>query len=227
MRSIFAIFAHNFSIKRMAKKAKQKYYVVWKGVNPGVYNSWTDCQLQIKGYEGALYKSFESNEEALAAFNDTPYKHIGNTPKKSHTRITDGPPPYLTESLAVDAACSGNPGNMEYRGVYIETGQQLFHVGPMAQGTNNIGEFLALVHGLAYFKKIDCRMPIYSDSRNAILWVQQKKCKTKLERTTVNEPIFNLIERAEKWLRENTYSTKILKWETSEWGEIPADFGRK
>jgi len=211
----------------MTKKAKQKYYVVWKGVNPGIYSSWTDCQLQIKGYEGALYKSFESKDEATTAFGETPYNHIGNAAKKNKLPVKNGNPPYLLESLAVDAACSGNPGNMEYRGVYTETGQQIFHVGPMAQGTNNIGEFLALVHGLAYFKKIDCKMPIYSDSRNAILWVQQKKCKTKLEREAVNEPIFNLIERAEKWLRENTFSTKILKWETSEWGEIPADFGRK
>jgi len=97
----------------------------------------------------------------------------------------------------------------------------------MAQGTNNIGEFLALVHGLAYFKKNGCKMPIYSDSHNAILWVQQKKCKTKLERTPINEPVFNLIARAEKWLCENSYTTLILKWETAEWGEIPADFGRK
>lgn len=211
----------------MTKKTKQKYYVVWKGVNPGIYNSWTDCQLQIKGYEGALYKSFESREEATAAFDEPPYNHIGHAAKKNKPVAKDGPLPYLLESLAVDAACSGNPGKMEYRGVYVETGQQLFHVGPLEQGTNNIGEFLALVHGLAYFKKIDCKMPIYSDSRNAILWVRQKKCKTKLERTPVNAPIFNLIERAEKWLRENTYSTTILKWETSEWGEIPADFGRK
>ena len=100
-------------------------------------------------------------------------------------------------------------------------------MGPMEQGTNNIGEFLALVHGLALFKKSGCKMPVYSDSRNAILWVKQKKCKTKLERSSINEPIFDLIERAEKWLRENTYSTQILKWETAEWGEIPADFGRK
>ena len=211
----------------MAKKAKQKYYVVWKGANPGVFNSWTDCQLQIKGYEGALYKSFESFEEAKVALNEPPYHHIGNTAKKNKLSVKSDNPPYILESLAVDAACSGNPGNMEYRGVYTETGQQIFHVGPMAQGTNNIGEFLALVHGLAYFKKTECQMPIYSDSRNAILWVQQKKCKTKLERTTINAPIFDLIERAEKWLRENTYSTRILKWETSEWGEIPADFGRK
>jgi Predicted double-stranded RNA/RNA-DNA hybrid binding protein len=211
----------------MTKKAKQKYYVVWKGVNPGIYDSWTDCQLQIKGYEGALYKSFESKDEATSAFGDTPYNHIGNAVKKKKLQEKSDKPPYILESLAVDAACSGNPGNMEYRGVFTETGQELFHVGPMAQGTNNIGEFLALVHGLAFFKKIECKMPIYTDSQNAILWVQQKKCKTKLERTTVNEPIFNLIERAEKWLRENTYPTKIIKWETSVWGEIPADFGRK
>ncbi|MDR2914038.1 MAG: ribonuclease H family protein [Tannerella sp.] len=211
----------------MTKKTKQKYYVVWKGVNPGIYNIWTDCQLQIKGYEGALYKSFESQEEALKALNEAPSNYIGNTANKNKPLTINGKPPYIQESLAVDAACSGNPGNMEYRGVYVGTGQEIFHIGPMAQGTNNIGEFLALVHGLAYFKKIGCEMPIYSDSRNAILWVQQKKCKTKLERTTINEPIFNLIERAEKWLRENTYPTRILKWETSEWGEIPADFGRK
>jgi len=214
----------------MTKKAKQKYYVVWKGVSPGIYRNWTDCQLQIKGYEGALYKSFESEDEATIAFSETPYQHIGigNKAKKGKLPVnSDNLPNIILESLAVDAACSGNPGNMEYRGVYTETGQQVFHVGPMAQGTNNIGEFLALVHGLAYFKKTDCKMPIYTDSHNAILWVQQKKCKTKLERTEVNAPIFNLIERAEKWLRENSYSTQILKWETAEWGEIPADFGRK
>ena len=211
----------------MTKKVKQKYYVVWKGVIPGIYNSWTDCQLQIKGYDGALYKSFDSKEEAEIAFNETPYNYIGNKVKKKIILTENGKPPYILESLAVDAACSGNPGNMEYRGVYVETGQQVFHVGPMQQGTNNIGEFLALVHGLALFKKSGCKMPVYSDSRNAILWVKQKKCKTKLERSNINEPIFNLIERAEKWLRENKYSTQILKWETSEWGEIPADFGRK
>ena len=130
-------------------------------------------------------------------------------------------------SLAVDAACSGNPGDMEYRGVYVATGQELFRVGPMKKGTNNIGEFLAIVHGLALLKNKGSDLPIYSDSRNAILWVRKKKCKTLLERVPENEPIFNLIERAEKWLNENSYTTRIIKWETSEWGEIPADFGRK
>ena len=70
-------------------------------------------------------------------------------------------------------------------------------------------------------------MPIYSDSANAISWVRQKKCKTKLPRTPETEELFLLIERAEKWLQGNTYTTRIPKWETKEWGEIPVDFGRK
>ncbi len=208
----------------MANKAKQKYYVVWKGVKPGIYNNWTDCRLQTQGYEGAIYKSFDSYGEAVEAMHDTPWQHIGQSGK---TLKKNNCKPYITESLAVDAACSGNPGDMEYRGVYVETGQELFRLGPLKQGTNNIGEFLALVHGLAYFKKIGCQMPIYTDSHNAMLWVQQKQCKTKLVQTTVNTPIFNLIERAEKWLQENEYTTRIIKWDTQTWGEIPADFGRK
>lgn len=209
---------------------KQKYYVVWAGVNPGIYTSWTDCQLQTKGYEGAKYKSFESREEAEKAFASSPYAYIGkNTPRTERPHpAADAPLPAAVQenSLAVDAACSGNPGAMEYQGVHVASRQQVFHFGPV-YGTNNIGEFLAIVHGLALLKQKGLDMPIYSDSVNAIGWVKQKKCKTKLPRDAKSEPLFRLIERAEKWLRENTYTTPILKWETKLWGEVPADFGRK
>ena len=208
--------------------AKQKFYVVWEGVTPGVYTSWTDCQLQIKGYEGAKYKSFDTREEAERALATSPYAYIGKNAKKKSEKVSSETLPacVIDNSLAVDAACSGNPGPMEYRGVHIASRQEVSHFGP-TKGTNNIGEFLAIVHGLALLKQKGFDMPIYSDSVNAISWVRQKKCKTKLPRTAETEELFKLIERAEKWLRENTYTTRILKWETKEWGEIPADFGRK
>lgn len=210
---------------------KAKFYVVWEGVNPGIYTSWTDCQLQIKGYEGAKYKSFDTREEAERALNSSPFHYIGKNAKAQATpkslALDTLPTPGLTSALAVDAACSGNPGPMEYRGVYLPGGQQIFHFGP-TRGTNNIGEFLAIVHGLALIKQQNYNIPaIYSDSANAISWVNQKRCKTKLERTPQTEELFKMIERAEKWLREHTYTTRILKWETKSWGEIPADFGRK
>ena len=206
---------------------KQKYYVVWKGVSPGIYTSWTDCQLQIKGYDGALYKSFETMEEAEHALASPAHNYIGANQKSEIRNQKSLPENFDMNCVAVDAACSGNPGPMEYRGVYLLTGQQIFHFGPV-YGTNNIGEFLAIVHALALMKQKGISMTIYSDSRNALNWVEQKKCKTKLERTPQTEELFQMIERAENWLKNNSYNhIPLLKWETDQWGEVPADFGRK
>ena len=191
---------------------KQKYYVVWKGVSPGIYTSWTDCQLQTKGYDGALYKSFDTLEEAEHAFASPAHHYIGNHKSDiTHHPSKALPKDFDMNCVAVDAACSGNPGPMEYRGVYLLTGQEIFHFGP--------------VHGT---KQKGICMTIYSDSRNALAWVKQKKCKTKLERTAKTEELFQMIERAENWLKTHTYADiPILKWETEQWGEVPADFGRK
>lgn len=48
--------------------AKQKYYVVWEGKQPGVYNTWAECQAQTDHYTGAKYKSYESKSAAETAF---------------------------------------------------------------------------------------------------------------------------------------------------------------
>lgn len=206
---------------------KKRFYVVWNGIEPGIYRSWEDCQTQIKGVKQALYKAFDTIDEAQRAYSSSPQQYIGNNTKEKCSRNPEElPPTVIRNALAVDAACSGNPGMMEYRGVYVGTGEEIFHFGPM-YGTNNIGEFLAIVHGLALLKQRGIDLPIYSDSRNALLWVKQKQCKTKLPRDNRTEELFGYIERAEKWLKENRYTTTLLKWETDEWGEIPADFGRK
>ncbi|MDH8701620.1 ribonuclease HI [Dysgonomonadaceae bacterium PH5-43] len=207
--------------------SKRKWYVVWNGVNPGIYDTWNECKNQIEGFENAVYKSFETLEEARNAYNSNPREYIGKGKRQSAASSMANSGEIILDSLSVDAACSGNPGDMEYRGVHTRTKQEIFRVGPFTLGTNNVGEFLALVHGLALLKKQNLTIPVYSDSANAISWVKQKKCKTKLIPNEYNKPIFDLIARAEIWLQNNTYSTPILKWETKAWGEIPADFGRK
>lgn len=117
---------------------------------------------------------------------------------------------------------------MEYRGVVLTTGEQLFHIGPLKKGTNNIGEYLAIVHALAMLKKQNREdITIYTDSKTALAWVRNRQPKTKLDRMPENERIFELLERATTWLKNNTFKNPILKWETEDWGEIPADFGRK
>ena len=153
-------------------------------------------------------------------------KGIINPPDYRNDTVLPLPPDVSADAIAVDAACSGNPGKMEYRGIDLATGAQVFHYGPVF-GTNNIGEFLAIVHALALMKQRGWDLPIYSDSRNALLWVKGKKCKTKLPRTQATEQAHDMIARAERWLAGNEYANRLLKWETDKWGEIPADFGRK
>lgn len=211
----------------MANK-KQKYYVVWSGHHPGIYQSWDECKNQTNGYPNPVYKSFENLEEANLAYRDDPQKYMGKKGKKNlkELPLDEKNKPNMF-SLCVDAACSGNPGILEYQGVFTETETRVFKVGPFPEGTVNIGEFLALVHALAYLKKHKLEMPVYSDSRTAISWVRKKQIRTKLPRTEKTAKLFELVDRALIWLHENTYSTPILKWETKLWGEIPADFGRK
>ena len=213
----------------MAKK--QKYYVVWKGKSPGIYTSWEACQEQIKGVKGAIFKAFATRKEAEEALDKNPKSYIRKQRKSSKGKLSEedkqrlGKPDY--HSIAVDAAVSGNPGQMEYQGVDTRSGKVLFKQGPFAYGTNNIGEFLAIVHGLAFLKERKSDRILYSDSRTAISWVGKKKCNTQLKPTRENAKLFELIQRAESWLKRHDYKTPIAKWETQAWGEIPADFGRK
>ncbi len=251
----------------MAKK-KQKYYVVWAGREPGVYDSWEACQAQTVGVRGAVYKSFDTREAADEAFFSDASLFIGKAEKPKNAAAPTPTPAAAgkaveksdaaqngeaakegeaaderaavlapvkvvlpagvpEEALAVDAACSGNPGRMEYRGVYLRTGQVVFHFGP-TYGTNNVGEFLAIVHALALLSQRGLRMPIYSDSRNAMLWVSKRQCRTTLPHNERTAPIYEVVRRAEKWLSEHpNHGFDIRKWDTRAWGEIPADFNRK
>ncbi len=212
----------------MAKK-KPKFYVVWQGRKPGVYDSWDDAKLQTDGFAKPLFKSFDTKPAALKAFGERPHLHVGQGVKPvARQGKIDGlvglPNP---DSLVVDAAWNTATGDMEYQGIYLASKQKLFLKGPYRDGTNNIGEFLAIVHALALLHQKNSNIPVYSDSRTAIGWVKKRKANTKLEQTTRNAELFELLDRAESWLTSHRYANPVLKWETTVWGENPADFGRK
>ena len=214
--------------------SKKKFYVVWQGRHPGIYDDWEVCKKEIMGVKGAKYKGFPDQSSAEAAFRKGPEKYWGTgevvAPTIHLSKLNEKP---LSPAIAVDAACAGNPGKMEYQGVFVDFGVEpalksdLFKSPVFPNGTNNIGEFLAIVHALALQKQKGWNYPIYSDSVNAQLWVRQRKCKPKLQPNSKNGYLFELVARAEKWLNENPIDVPILKWKTEIWGEIPADFGRK
>jgi len=213
----------------MSKK-KKKFYVVWNGRTPGIYTNWNDCLKQVNGFTKPIFKSFVNREIAEKAYKDKPDKYLGdhyNEPGTLGKISNPNSEKIIRQALSVDAACSGNPGPLEYQGVDVGTGKKIFHQGPFPLGTVNIGEFLALVHGLAYLKQKGSDMPIYSDSITAMSWVRKKAIKTNLVRNAKTEELYKLVDRALIWIKSNSWKNPILKWETAEWGEIPADFGRK
>lgn len=223
---------------------RQKFYVVWVGRQPGVYDNWEDCQDQITNFPGAKYKSYSNAADAARAFREgdgdgnaadlgsiliAAADHRGGTSAVTtgtHTAIMSNPD-IDRDAWAVDASCQGNPGIMEYRGVEVATGRVIFRQGPFRQGTNNIGEFLAVVHALAEMHRRNEWHNIYSDSVTAMAWVRNRQVKTQLKPTDANRVLFEMMGRALAWIRTHTWHVKIMKWQTELWGEIPADFGRK
>lgn len=217
----------------------KRYYVVWKGRVPGVYDNLDDAMEQVDDFPGAIFKSYDSPQAAAEAYRRSGIKEdkkdLGNLLLNSSrdNMPQNGKPDYFSfpeidlNGWAVDASCLGNPGRMEYRGVELMTGREIFKVGPFEESTNNIGEFLAIVHALALMQQTNENHTIYSDSVTGMAWVRNRKVKTQLPRKPVNEKSFKMMERALYWLNTHQYSTRILKWQTERWGEIPADFGRK
>ena len=209
------------------KRTKQKFYVVWQGIKPGIYDSWEACKKQVAGFDGAHFKSFTTKEEAKSAYKKSYWEIVARKGKKDLTELTGKDKPILN-SISVDAACKGNPGPLEYRGVYTDTETPLFARGPFEMGTVNIGEFLALVLGMAWLKKNKINdMPIYSDSMTAMAWVRNKRVNTKLKKTAKNAVLFDALDKAVDWLKTNNPKYRVLKWKTKEWGAIPADSRRK
>lgn len=217
----------------------KKYYVVFKGRNPGVYDDWGDALEQVQGFEGAVYKGYQSSAEATAAYRRAVQKEDGNdlgaflSGASNHNLPKPGQPDYMTnpevdlDAWAVDASCLGNPGKMEYQGVELMTGRTLFRIGPFDDATNNIGEFLAIVHAMALMTQQGKFHNIYSDSVSGMAWTRNRKIKTQLKPTNRNGKVFELMARAVTWLNTHQFPAKVLKWQTERWGEIPADFGRK
>lgn len=224
---------------------KKKFYVVWEGRHPGIYEEWSDALEQVENFKGAKYKSYTSLEAATEAFRSGDGRveadlgrlliHEADMAEKAKKMAKAAPrvPAYMQipevdkRAIAVDAACSGNPGDMEYRGVDLSSGRELFHMGPLAGGTNNIGEYLAIVHALALCAKKGVVCRIYSDSKTGMAWIRRRHSNTAVKPDGKNAKVLELLARADAWVASHTWRNQITKWDTDNWGEIPADFGRK
>lgn len=215
--------------KGIAKK--RKFYVVWVGFKPGIYESWRECSSQTDRFPGAKYKSFATHEAASTAFSDGPENHWGAAKRESR----HSPPPTVAipnrppvHSLCVDGAWNGRTGDMEYRGVWNHNQQVAFASDVIRNGTNNIAEFLAVVEGMQLLQSMKRDWPIYTDSVTALAWIRKRQVRSTIFfDKAANPALRKKVVDALKWLKENNPKTQVLKWRTTQWGEIPADYGRK
>lgn len=220
------------------KSNNSKFYVVWSGRNIGIFDNWQDCLDSVKQYKGAIYKAYRTKEEAQAAFmqdpklainSSKPKKEASNTSKTANKKTNKEASAHVpTTGIAVDGAASGNPGPSEYQAIDLATGEVFFKVPPF-MATNNIVEFLAIVHAMALLMQKNRTDTIYSDSKIAIKWINTGKCATTIPCNEKFSQAHQLIERAEKWLslHPKEMRPQLVKWETDSWGENPADYGRK
>jgi len=216
----------------MPKEKHAKFYVVFKGRKPGVYTKWEECQVNVSGYHGASFASFKSETEAHQAFaTGDLHKWKEEAEALRAEKWSHAPPMRNGTFLVVDAACSGYPGPVEFRGVLMPERAEAFKFGPYQSGSNNLGEFLAITTGFRWLRERCMSVPVYSDSKVAIGWVLgEGTCNTSMDREKIGPVLKREIDSAERWLRgpwAPTYKALLHKWDTAEWGEIPADFGRK
>ena len=205
---------------------KNNVYVVFAPRSiRGVYDSWVRCQSALRGVSGTSFAGFKNvaeANEALRCGSLAEYRARAATRKPwiGHVQLP---------CIVVDAACSGAPGPVEYRGVVIPEMYEAFRRGPYHQGTNNIGEFLAIVAGLRWLENTSLDFPLYSDSAVAIGWVTGRgECNT---HQVPGAELRDAIAAAERWLMlpssRALAESRVRKWDTRELGEIPADYGRK
>ena len=208
-----------------------KYYVVRKGKKTWIFTSWNEVQPLVSGFPDAKFKSFDSREDAERWFASSREKFYGQPSLSLWQKWLENKSlvvPFEVNALAVDASSLGNPGILERRGVHVATGKEVFRH-KVERWTNNVGEFLALVEGITIMQDsslVEKFQVLYSDSKIAMSWVQEGKCKSTLRVQEPDLPVWKLVAEAEQQLLM-LKPIPILKWETSEWGEISADFGRK
>jgi ribonuclease HI len=146
-----------------------KYYVVWKGREPGVYDNWEACKRQVEGFKSPLYKAFVSLPAAEEAFRkgSQDYLKSKDHPMQMIFDALYGSP--IIPSIAVDGACSGKTKQAEYQ-EWIPKPNNVYFIGSFSEGTNNLMEFLAWYMLWRIANVIIWMCLFYTDSATAMKW---------------------------------------------------------
>lgn len=133
------------------------YYSVFKGFNKGIYRSWKECEREVKGYKGAIYKKFKLEIEAIEFLNNG--------------KLKDDKSDFL--KVYTDGSCinNGKEGSKGGIGIYFGDGdsRNVSKSLEYDKVTNNVAELSALNEALDILVEYDSDTIIYTDSKYVIL----------------------------------------------------------
>ena len=157
-----------------------KFYAVKKGKTPGIYRTWSDCQKQVKGFSGAVYKSFTTLKEAEAFMENGDQPVTKNSQGEEIRWLTkDGKNGMVnadTMSVYVDGSFDKKSGYFGYGGVVIYQDTVKTYKGGrntegLAKMRNVAGEIIATMHAVKIAQKSGAKnVVIYHDYRGIAEW---------------------------------------------------------
>lgn len=142
-----------------------KFYAVKIGKNPGIYNTWSECELQVKGFSGAIYKSFLNKEDAEKFLNTSNTSKISNEPTE----------PYAF----VDGSFNSTTNTYGYGGFLVENGNRHKIQGSgqkpeLASMRNVAGEICGVVKAVKLALELGLKnLTIYYDYQGLEAWANR------------------------------------------------------
>jgi ribonuclease HI len=142
---------------------KAHYYAVKAGREPGIYRTWAECQEQVTGFPGAVFRGFRVLAEAQDFLGDSAAR-----PKPAAAEVVDPVPDSEASPdrvvIYTDGACTGNPGPGGYGVVLQNGGKRTELSGGFARTTNNRMELRACIAALQVLPR-ECSATLHTDSR--------------------------------------------------------------
>ncbi|MNY85765.1 Ribonuclease H [compost metagenome] len=140
-----------------------KVYAVKQGRKTGIFKTWSECEAQTKGFSGAIFKSFASEQEALVYLSNTPDKPILNG-SELH--------------VYVDGSCTKNGERYSGAFVVVQDGQIVFEWADEGTDKNAMtmrnvaGEILAATKAVDYMlnRKTEHSIIIFYDYMGLANW---------------------------------------------------------
>lgn len=160
--------------------AKNKFYAVAAGRMTGIFQSWSQCEAQVKGVAGARYKGFVTREEAEKWLDDGGVYERKVKATKPAPKVRKPEPEAVDGKLFVytDGSSLNNPGPGGWAAVILEKNGPCELFGAFRRTTNNRMELLACIRALEAVEDRGDEVVLHTDSSYVVNGIEKGWAKS-------------------------------------------------